>query len=137
MTAREYLEGIRELNEQIDAHVEELNRMRAQAEAIRSPGFEEHFGGSRNGDAPFAPAVEAAIEMETRISAEIARLASLKIDASKRIGRLKKPKERLVLQYRYLNGLSWKDIMVKMDRTESSVHTIHRNALEHFTPPKE
>ena len=81
--------------------------------------------------------MEAAIEMETRISAEIARLASLKIDASKRIGRLKKPKERLVLQYRYLNGLSWKDIMVKMDRTESSVHTIHRNALEHFTPPKE
>lgn len=49
-----------------------------------------------------------------------------------RIERLEDENEKDVLVYRYILGMKWEDIAVKMGYTWQHIHRIHSNALENF-----
>ena len=49
-----------------------------------------------------------------------------------RIEWLEDESEKDVLVYRYLRGMKWEDICVKMGYSWRRVHYIHSNALENF-----
>jgi len=136
MTAREYLLSIQRLDALIDSHIIELNRLREQAVCLRSPGFDEHTGGSHSSQAPFAQGIEAVIEMEGQISGEIARLMEARSEARKRVAMLKDSRERLCLMCRYFNGQSWDQVMATLGVSERTAFRIHDQALRHLTVPR-
>lgn len=49
-----------------------------------------------------------------------------------RIERLEDENEKDVLMYRYIKGMKWEDIAVKMDYSWKQIHRFHSNALEKF-----
>lgn len=49
-----------------------------------------------------------------------------------RIERLEDENEKDVLMYRYIKGLKWEDIAVKMGYSWKQIHRFHSNALENF-----
>lgn len=49
-----------------------------------------------------------------------------------RIERMEDENEKDVLTYRYLGGMKWEDIAVKMGYTWQHIHRIHSSALKNF-----
>lgn len=49
-----------------------------------------------------------------------------------RIERLEDENEKDVLMYRYIRGMKWEDIAVKMGYSWKQIHRFHSNALEKF-----
>ncbi len=53
-----------------------------------------------------------------------------------RIERLEDENEKDVLMYRYIRGIKWDDIAIKMGYSERRIHYIHNTALEKFVLPE-
>lgn len=53
-----------------------------------------------------------------------------------RIERMEDENEKDVLTYRYLGGMKWEDIAVKMGYTWQHIHRIHSSALKNFNVTK-
>ena len=53
-------------------------------------------------------------------------------DVRKRIDRIQLETERNVLEYRYLRFLEWSDICNVMQKTQDSVYSLHKRALQHY-----
>lgn len=58
MTVKEYLNQAYLLDQRIHSHTIECEELKAMAESISSPGFEEHFNASKNTDAPYIRTLE-------------------------------------------------------------------------------
>lgn len=80
-------------------------------------------------DSPVRPGVEKIIEKYNKkiedIIAERTRIEDL-------IDMLADPLERAVMRYKYIDGLKWEDICMRINYEWSQAHRIHRNALEHL-----
>lgn len=63
---------------------------------------------------------------------KVQRLEKVKIysDISSRIRRVEDDNQRELLMYRYIKGMSWEDIAVKLNYTWRHVHRIHSQALD-------
>ena len=48
------------------------------------------------------------------------------------IDKLKDPRERTVMRYRYISGLKWEEICVKAHYSRKHIHRIHSNALKNI-----
>ena len=74
MTVKEYLNQAYLLDQRIHSHTIECEELKAMAESISSPGFEEHFNASKNTDAPYIRTLEKLWEMEEKVLREQERL---------------------------------------------------------------
>ena len=137
MTAKEYLKQAYLLDHRINADIAEMERLRKMAYSIRSSGTGPHFSSTRVTEAPFTRTLEKLWEMEEQINAEIDRLVDLKAQIIKVIGALSDPDERMVLQYRYVENMTWEQIGDKLFVDERSARRWHDKALKHITMPKE
>ena len=63
---------------------------------------------------------------------KVQRLEKVKIysDISSKIRRVEDDNQRELLMYRYIKGMSWEDIAVKLNYTWRHVHRIHSQALD-------
>lgn len=63
---------------------------------------------------------------------KVQRLEKVKIysDISSRIRKVEDDNQRELLMYRYIKGMSWEDIAVKLNYTWRHVHRIHSQALD-------
>lgn len=137
MTAKEYLNKIKDLDELIEAHMGDLRRIKSRAYSLPSPGFGEGHSSSRSTSAPFEKGVIHTCDVEAQINEEIEDLVALRVDISQRISTLENTQEKLVLQYRYVNGMSWKEVSDRMSISERKAHRIHDSALQHFPVPED
>ena len=76
------------------------------------------------------------MHLEDRINQEIDRLVDLKVEIGEAINKLEKPAERLLLKYRYLDGMEWIDISQRLAVSYRTVHRIHASALKNFEVPE-
>ena len=132
LQAKEYLLRVQKTDDLIRAHLAEAERLREQAQSVRSPGFGGGGSGTHSGNAPFASSVEALIEMERQISDETARLLKIRLEARKRIETMADPDERLVLLQKYISGSTWDSISDITGKSLATIFRIHKDALEHF-----
>lgn len=137
VTAKEYLNKIKDLDELIEAHMGDLRRIRSQAYTLPSPGFNERHSSGRPSSAPFEKNVIHICDVEAQINDEIEELVALRVDISQRISTLENTQEKLVLQYRYVNSMSWKEVSARMSISERKAQRIHGSALQHFPVPED
>ena len=111
MNAKEYLGEARWARVRLESLLEK-RRWCAQMAACHSGGGSEALARLQR-------------EVDLRIDAEARR----ELEALGRIEALADPGQRQVLQYRYLNGLSWKEIARRMNYSPDWVKHLHGRAL--------
>lgn len=65
------------------------------------------------------------------ISARYSRICAFQ-DVQRRIEAMENEREKDLLTYRYIRGMKWEEVAVRMDYSWRKVHYLHGDALEHF-----
>lgn len=130
MNAKEYLQQISIIDQEINyklQQLEDLESMATHITSVISDMPKAHDSGSRLEDA----AVKIA-DMKMEINKEVDELVDLKAEAMTRISRIDDPRYRLVLEERYIHRYSWEDIATDACCSLRSVHRLHGAALKAF-----
>ena len=75
-------------------------------------------------------------ELIRRLNREMKRKLEIQIDITHRIDNMKNETEALVLRLRYIHGMKWEEIAVKMGYEYRNILYIHGKALTHFVLPE-
>jgi DNA-directed RNA polymerase specialized sigma subunit len=67
-----------------------------------------------------------------KIKTNLENLLNIKLNIETNINNLSESRERLILRYRYIEGLKWEEICVKMNYTWQHCHRIHGYALHNL-----
>lgn len=138
MVDKEYLEQVRNINKSIRAKMDRLKDLKELSESV-TPKYSDMPKGNGEQDKIGACASLIA-DYEMEIQEEIAQLISMERMARKSISMLPNPKQRLVLELRYLNGLNWDAIADTMGYFDGrNVRRLCARGLEKmalFCPPK-
>ena len=134
MTAEMYFDQIGTLSRRIVYHRERLYRMRSEADAVFSHWGETVSSGKK--DAPYVRMMERIEECSEELEKEDKLLAGLQRQAEETISRLPDENHRLVLLYRYLEGMSYMKIAVLMHVDKSTAKRRHASALEKLVLPE-
>lgn len=123
----DWLNRYRKLDTEIDRKCEELSRWRSRAEKI-TPTLSQAPGGGGNGDR-VADAVEKIMGIEEEINADVDRLISIRSEVEKAIKSVPDETLRTLLELRYIDGLTWEKIAVRMNYCYMQVCRLHGKAL--------
>ena len=69
------------------------------------------------------------IELQERYKAKLEELAAEQLAIEQAIEALE-PTARMLMRYRYLDGLKWEEVAVKMNYSWTQTHAIHGEALK-------
>ena len=137
MTPKTYLNQAYRLEQRIRLDTEELENLRTLAATVSSPGFEEHYNPNRPQDATFTRCFEMIEEIQHEIDEKTAELITLRREIDIRIELLQSFEEQLVLRYRYLESMNWRQVERVMHVSRATMFKIHGRALAHFAVPSE
>lgn len=124
------LRAYRELLAEARRLSEELARWRSIAERVTPPppGARVTMAGGAGGGR-IETAVEHIDTLRESLAARLAALAAQRACIERAIDAVPEARLRLLLQYRYLDGLTWEAIAEKMGLSSQWVHVLHRRAL--------
>ena len=129
MTAKQYLDQIRNYERRIERINEEIERLEAVA-TNTSPSLT----GMPHNPSPTTSRLEEAVvkilDKEMELKQEKDKLEALRKEATATIAQLEKPDERDVLYKRYLETQTWEDIAAEMGYCERQIFRIHASALK-------
>jgi hypothetical protein len=130
MTAKEYLSQYTAAASEIEALIDEKQRLRSLAEK-KTISFESDGGASGSVNADKIPAaVEKIIEIEKEIGERIVELATLRIEIYTTICKVKDGKHRVLLLKRYIGNESFERISNDIGFTYNHIiRVIHPEAL--------
>lgn len=127
MTAKEYLKRYRTLNAYIDCKLEEVAQLRELSTRISPTAMFD-----RNGNVSDKVGRTAAkiVDLEAEIDREVDELVEMRKEIEETISMIEDIDIRTVLEYRYINGFSWRRIAYTMHYSEDHVTCyLHRKAL--------
>ena len=128
MTAKEYLLQYREAMRRVQAITEHLTELRAIAERI-TPNYNSSGGNHQAGD-KIGSAVAKIVDAEVKTTAEIDQLTALETEIISVIDRVQEP-YRTLLYERYVNGLTFERIAVRMNYSWRQIIRLHGQALKY------
>ena len=128
MTAKEYLLQYREAMRRVQAITEHLSELRAIAERI-TPNYSSSGGNHQAGD-KIGSAVAKIVDAEVKTTAEIDQLTALEAEIISVIDRVQEP-YRTLLYERYVNGLTFERIAVRMNYSWRQIIRLHGQALQY------
>jgi len=128
MTAKEYLERIREIDRELDLLIAERNRtLDIVLQITVDPSDVRVQSGS------ISSRVENAairmIDLSEKIDKKIDEYIDMKAEAGRLIDRLDDSRYRAVLKYRYIDGMKWRDISKKMIYDICTVQRVGSEAI--------
>ena len=124
MEVREFLERARYINMEIDSKLEHVTALRHLACKVNNTFSETPPSGT--------PDPTRMVDLEKEVDEAIDHLVDIKGSIMKAIRKLDDPKERIVLELRYLAFKDWPEIAEKMKLQPRRVYQIHRDALAHL-----
>ena len=124
----EALEQSRWLETDVRCKTEQLTALKEMAGKITST-FSDVKGGSRIQHDVMASAVANIVDLEKTLSEAVCQLMQAQRDLMGCFDCLKSPESRTILQLRYLNSKSWKEIAAIMDCSLKTVYRKHKCAL--------
>jgi DNA-directed RNA polymerase specialized sigma subunit len=137
MTPEEYLQQAYRLDQRIRLDTEEVKRLRELSCSVSAIRYDkERVQTSHPADAPFVQALERLEELERKIACELNLLAELKEQIQEVIRALPSMDEQLILNYRYLCSMTWKEIGAELHIDRTTAFRWHDNALSHITLPE-
>ena len=134
MTAQQYLNQARRLNNFIESDKRELERLWSQATGLSGADFSERVQGTptENG---IDGIVEKITELKRKINAELEHCIALKNDIWDAINTVENNDEKLVLRLRYIEFMKWEFISEQMGYSVKQVTRIHGQALKNVVIP--
>lgn len=131
MTAKEFLSQYVTAGGEIEALIEETQRLRSLAEKT-TISFENDGGSSGSVNVNKIPdAVSKIMEIEEDIGKRVAELATIRIDIYNTVCKVKDGKLRIILLRRYIADESFERIAYEMGYNHHYLtHKIHNDALE-------
>ena len=133
MDAKQFLRQVRYLDDLINTKLDQIQEIKSLAEKVTSAL-------SPDGTSPqssvlqdkIGDLVSRIIDLQIEIETAARKMIDLKTEAMRIIDIMPTPECRLLLQLRYLNGLTWERIAVDMNYSYRNVHYLHSRALQEF-----
>ena len=132
MNAKQYLKQAYRLNEMINSNQAELDNLRSLSTSISSPDLSKDVVQTSKQTDKIGSIVAKIVDLDNEITIEIDKFVDLKAEIRGRISQIENKDERLVLQNRYLNFMTWERLAESLDFTTQWVHEIHKRALINF-----
>ena len=127
MTAKEYLKRYRTVNQYIDCKLEEIAQLRALATRISPAERSDRDGNTSD---KVGKTVAKIVDLEREVDRQIDELVEMRKEIEETISMIEDIDIRTVLEYRYINGFSWRRIAYTMHYSEDHVTCyLHRKAL--------
>ncbi|MFI3253893.1 MAG: DUF1492 domain-containing protein [Eubacteriales bacterium] len=129
---KEYLRQARGLDEVIRSNQLELEELQALSTSISvSDCGQERVKNSLSGhDAHFTQVIDQLMDLEDKIKHDTFRILNLKREIRENIQAIDNYEERLVLQNKYLLGMSWEKVSEELHVSIATVYRVHDAALE-------
>lgn len=137
MTAKEYLEQAYYLDIRIRSNLQELADLRKMVYSVSSPSLEQSYNPNHTTEAPFVKGIESIDILERQIRAETDGLVKIKESIRSAINTIENHDEQMVLRYRYIHNLTWRQIGTKLNVNEKTTRRWHDSALSKIVLPKE
>ena len=114
---------------------EEREQLRRQLDELEATLYYPRV--QRLSDMPSAPSKENTLELmvarhldlQEKYEAKIAKMTAEMLLIEEAIEKLD-PTARMLMRYRYIEGLKWEEVCVKINYSWMQTHRIHANALE-------
>lgn len=137
MTAKEFLEQVNYLDIKIRSNLQELADLRKMIYSVSSPSLEQSYNPNHSTEAPFVKGIESIDILERRIKTETDGLVRIKDSIRSAINMIENHDEQMVLRYRYIHNMTWKQIGAKLNVSEKTIRRWHDNALSKVVIPKD
>ena len=123
-----YLKRYINLDREIERKLEEVARLRAKLTRVTEVfTAEPKGGGSIYGKTE--EILAKIVDLEKEIDADVDRLIAVRDNIKSVIEVVEDDRERLLLQYRYLDGWTFEKIAVEMNYSWRQIHRLHSRAL--------
>ena len=122
-----YLSRYRRLNERIDRLLEEQYRWKCLAMKV-TQNFSPTPGGGESGS-PIERPMDKVDELERKITQAIDELADIRMEIEAVLGQLEDDTLRKLMEYRYIDGLTWEQVAEKMHYSWRHTCRLHGEAL--------
>lgn len=117
------------LDKRIDSSIREIEKLKEYRSMLRPLTFDNIRVQTSNISDPTAERVQKIMAIEERVGKEIDELIDLREDLKKSIYEVKDEQLRLLLQYRYIEGLSFEEIAIRMNYGIRHIWRLHGKAL--------
>ena len=124
----EWLKRYTRLDQEINRKCEELSRWKSRATKVTS-SMSLAPGGAKEGN-QIPDAVEKIIALEGEINANIDELLLARGEIEKAIKSVPDDTLRILLEHRYIDGMTWEQVAVSMHYTYQWVCVLHGRALK-------
>ena len=122
-----YLSRYRRMSKRIDRLLEEQSRWREMALKI-TPVLSQTPGGGESGS-PIERPMDKVLEIDAEINREIDELQTVRQGIRAALNQLEDENLKLLMEYRYIDGLTWEQIAVKMNYSYMQICRLHGKAL--------
>lgn len=129
MTTKEYLSQYKDLNDSINAKLEQVEELRRKAQTVSS--------GSSDGTHSSTPydrigeITARIVDLEREINEDIDRSIDLQRDIRAAIATVPEVRLRTLLEYKYINLLTLDETAVRMNYSYPQICRLHGRALQH------
>ena len=137
MTAKDYSAQAYYLDSRLRSNLQELADLRKMVYSVSSPRLEQSYNPNRPTEAPFVRGIESMDILERQIKAETDSLFRFKEGIRTAINTVENHDEQMVLRYRYIHKMTWKQIGAKMGVNEKTARRWHDSALSKVVLPKD
>ena len=136
MTAKEYLEQVYRLDQQIQSKQEQINSLNDLATRCTATMTGMPHSPNR-GASPMADAVCKIVDLQKAIAVDMEALVDLKAGIIATIKAVANTEYRLILEKRYICEKTWPEIAVEMGYNMRYLHKLHDAALEMVQIPEQ
>jgi len=127
MRAKEFLQQYRNADAEINAKLEQIARLRSLAEKTTQTLTSDVVRTSPENK--LERIVTKIADMENAVDARVDKLQDIKRQVEAAIAAVPDPKQRAILERRYINGERWEKISVDMNYTYRHTMRLHARAL--------
>ena len=131
MTAKEYLHQYRNIQREIEDIDRRMAQIRLKYAAPSAINYSD-MPKAHNTEHDLSDYIVKMDELTDYMISKYTRPRGIEVDIYMRVDRMENQKERELLRYRYIDGMTWTEIADALDTTERNVYFIHGRALRHF-----
>ena len=127
MNVKEYLEKAYGLDETINTKLETLSMLRSLLTKTTSviSGMPQGCGDGRGLEKSIAKIVD----LENEINRDIDELVDIKANIKSMIDTIKNPTQKNMMEMRYLQGKSWDEIAIELDKSRTTIFHVHNDVI--------
>ena len=134
MTAKEYLLRYQAVKREIEDLDYRMAQLRLKYAAPSAIGYSD-MPKAHNTEHDLSEYVAKMDELTDYMISKYTRLRGIEVDIYKRVDQMQDQTERDILRTRYIDGLTWDQIALKLGYSRRNVTRIHGRALLHFPMP--